>query len=445
MGLVALGGKLAVSCHPKSAYAGLNSLVRAHHAMSQRLSLVGPHATGGYKPRQVREEAAVSDPACVVGRLRPNDDNVRGRGQGSMKGAQPSQHPYPASALSEWLFHRGLPLSHDPFGPVSHGICRPWVCLIDETIMTRRYNDFSTYLRQRFGCRVQKITIDAGFSCPNRDGTLSFSGCLFCDGQGSGTGAAAKGESIRDQIQQAKARVAARYKAKKFLAYFQAFTNTYASCETLRKRYDEAVADPDVVGLAIGTRPDCVDEEKLRLIEGYTATHMVWMEYGLQSMHNRTLRAINRGHTFEDFVRTVQWTQGRNIMICAHVILGLPGESRDDVLDTASALAALGIHGIKIHSLYILQETPLARLYQTGVFKALDEDTYVDWVVAFLERLPPEIIVQRLTGDPNPTRLLAPSWTLQKQRVLSLIWKTLEDRDTCQAKGYTPGHGSLRH
>lgn len=343
------------------------------------------------------------------------------------------------------LSHRGLPLSHDPFDPVSHGICPPKVCLIHETIMTRRYNDFSTYLRKQFGCRVQRITIDAGFSCPNRDGTLSSSGCLFCDGKGSGTGAAAKGQSIREQIQQAKARVAARYKAKKFLAYFQAFTNTYAPCETLRKRYDEAVADPDMVGLAIGTRPDCVDEEKLRLIEGYTATHMVWMEYGLQSMHNRTLRAINRGHTFEDFVRSVQWTQGRNILICAHVILGLPGESKEDILDTASALADLGIDGIKIHSLYVLQETPLARLYQTGVFKALDEDTYVDWVVAFLERLAPEVVVQRLTGDPNPRRLLTPSWSLQKQRVLSLIWKTLEDRDTCQAKGYRSGHRSVSH
>lgn len=309
--------------------------------------------------------------------------------------------------------------------------------------MTRRYNDFNAYLRQRFGCRVQKITIDAGFSCPNRDGTLSYSGCLFCDGKGSGTGAAARGQSIRDQIQQAKARLAARYKAKKFVAYFQAFTNTYAPCDTLRKRYDEAVADADIVGLAIGTRPDCVDEEKLRLIERYTATHMIWMEYGLQSMHNRTLRTINRGHTFEDFVRSVQVTQGRNMMICAHVILGLPGESKQDILDTASAVADLGIQGIKIHSLYVLHGTPLAHLYKTGVFKALDEHTYVDWVVAFLERLAPEIIVQRLTGDPNPRGLLTPAWTLQKQRVLSLIWKTLEDRDTCQAKRYRPSQGHV--
>jgi radical SAM protein (TIGR01212 family) len=218
----------------------------------------------------------------------------------------------------------------------------------------RRYNDFNTYLRERFGCRVQKITIDAGFSCPNRDGTLSFDGCIYCDGKGSGTGAARRAESIKEQIQKAKVRLAGRYKAEKFIAYFQAFTNTYAPCDILRKRYDEALVDSDIVGLAIGTRPDCVDAARLNLIQEHTAKHMVWLEYGLQSIHNRTLEKINRGHTFEDFVQAVRMTQDRNILICAHVILGLPGESRKDVLDTATALAGLGINGIKIHSLYIL-------------------------------------------------------------------------------------------
>jgi len=298
----------------------------------------------------------------------------------------------------------------------------------------RLYNDFNGYLRKRFGCRVQKITIDAGFSCPNRDGTLSFGGCIYCDGKGSGTGAARRAESIRKQIQQAKARLAVRYKAEKFIAYFQAFTNTYGPCDILRKRYDEALADSEIVGLAIGTRPDSIDEARLSLIEEYTATHMVWIEYGLQSIHNRTLEKINRGHTFEDFVRAVRMTQGRNILICAHVILGLPGESREDVLDTATALADLGIDGIKIHSLYILRETALARLFQAGGCTALDQETYVEWVVAFLERLSPNIIVQRLTGDPDPSSLLAPEWTLNKQQTLSLIQKTLEVRETWQGK-----------
>ncbi len=298
----------------------------------------------------------------------------------------------------------------------------------------RRCNDFGSYLRKRFGCRVQKITIDAGFSCPNRDGTLSSGGCIYCDGKGSGTGASSRAESIRMQIQQAKARLAARYKAEKFIAYFQAFTNTYAPCDILRKRYDEALADSEIVGLAIGTRPDCIDEARLNLVEEYTATHMVWIEYGLQSIHNRTLERINRGHTFEDFVRAVRMTQGRNILICAHVILGLPGESREDVLDTATALADLGIDGIKIHSLYVLKETPLARLFQAGGCTGLDQETYVEWVVAFLERLSPNIIVQRLTGDPDPSALLAPGWSLNKQQTLSLIKKTLEVRETWQGK-----------
>ncbi len=301
-------------------------------------------------------------------------------------------------------------------------------------MILRRYNDFNSYLRKRFGCRVQKITIDGGFSCPNRDGTLSFGGCIYCDGKGSGTGAARRAESIKEQIQKAKARLAVRYRAKKFIAYFQAFTNTYAPCDTLRKRYDEALADSEIVGLAIGTRPDCVDAARLNLIQEYTATRMVWIEYGLQSIHNRTLEKINRGHTFEDFVQAVRMTQGRNILICAHVILGLPGESREDVLDTATALAGLGINGIKIHSLYILNGTPLASLFQQGGCTVLDQETYVEWVVAFLERLSPNIIVQRLTGDPDPSALLVPKWSLHKQQTLSLIKKTLEARETWQGK-----------
>ena len=298
----------------------------------------------------------------------------------------------------------------------------------------RRYNDFNSYLRKRFGCRVQKITIDAGFSCPNRDGTLSFGGCVFCDGMGSGSGAARRAESIKEQIQHAKVRLACRYKAEKFIAYFQAFTNTYAPCDILRKRYDEALADSGIVGLAIGTRPDCVDAAKLNLIQEYTATHMVWIEYGLQSVHNRTLKKINRGHTFEDFVQAVRMTQGRNILICVHVILGLPGESIEDVLDTATALADLGIDGIKIHSLYVLKGTPLARLFQEGGFSVLDQETYVEWITAFLERLSPNIIVQRLTGDPDPSALLVPGWSLNKQQTLALINNRLEARETWQGR-----------
>lgn len=235
--------------------------------------------------------------------------------------------------------------------------------------------------------------------------------------------------------------MAARYRAEKFIAYFQAFTNTYASCDVLRERYDQALEDSEIVGLAIGTRPDCVDEAKLDLIEAYTATHMVWLEYGLQSSHNRTLERINRGHNFEDFVRAVRMTQGRNILICAHIILGLPGESKTDVLDTARALSDLGIDGIKIHSLYILKETPLAQLLQAGGWVVLEEETYVAWVVAFLERLSPRVVIQRLTGDPDPSALIAPSWTLNKQQTLRRIRDTLRSSGTWQGRLCTPAGG----
>jgi len=284
---------------------------------------------------------------------------------------------------------------------------------------------------------VHKISIDAGFTCPNRDGTISHEGCIYCDPMGSGTGASRIGQTISEQIIVGKKRLYRRYKAQKFLAYFQAFTNTYASCEVLKSYYDEALNDPDIVGLCIGTRPDCVDEEKLQLIQSYTSKYMVWIEYGLQSIHNNTLKKINRGHTFEDFIYSIRLTQGRSIYICAHVILGLPGETREDIIETAVALANLGIDGVKIHSLYVAEDTPLASLYKSGAFQVLTQEAYIDLVVDFLERLPPHMVIQRLTGDPNPTRLVAPEWTLKKQMTLELIKRRMETRDTYQGKLYT--------
>ena len=301
----------------------------------------------------------------------------------------------------------------------------------------KRYNDFSTSLRHEFGCRVQKITVDAGFSCPNRDGTLSKTGCLYCNGRGAGSGAANRGRSIEAQIREGKARMAARYKAKKFIAYFQAFTNTYAPVEVLKRRYEDALQDPDIVSLAIGTRPDCVDPMKLALIESYTSTHTVWIEYGLQSARDGTLRQINRGHTVEDFVHAVDLTQGRDIRICAHVILGLPGESLQDAVRTARLLAHLRVDAVKIHNLYIEADTPLASLFKRGRYLPLSQETYVDWVIHFLEHLHPETILQRLTGDPDPRTLIAPSWATRKGQTLSMITQGLEDRQTFQGRRYS--------
>jgi radical SAM protein (TIGR01212 family) len=300
--------------------------------------------------------------------------------------------------------------------------------------MARRYNDLNTYLRGLFGCRVQKITIDAGLTCPNRDGRVGTGGCIYCNARGSGTGAHRRGLTVAEQLQRGKAALSKRYKAKKFLAYFQSFSNTYAPLEALRRLYAEALAVPDVVGLAIGTRPDCVDPPVLDLLEELARSHLIWVEYGLQSAHDATLELINRGHTFGQFQAAVAATRQRGIRICAHVILGLPGETRRQMLATADAVAALGIDGIKLHLLYVIRGTPLEHLYRKGRYTCLGQSAYVDLVCDFLERLPPDMVIQRLTGDPHPKELVAPQWSLKKSDTLALIRATLERRDTWQGK-----------
>jgi radical SAM protein (TIGR01212 family) len=302
------------------------------------------------------------------------------------------------------------------------------------TVPPKRYYDFNTYLRNTFGCRVQKITVDAGFSCPNRDGTISKGGCIFCNEKGSGTGAFHRNLSISEQLVAGKERLFKRYKAKKYIAYFQSFTNTYAPIEILRKVYEEALAVEDVVGLSIGTRPDCVDEPVLNLLQGYAKHHLIWIEYGLQSSNDDTLKAINRGHDAACFQKAVQATKNRGIKICAHVILGLPGENRSHMLETAEFIANLGIDGIKLHLLYIIQGTAIERLYQEGRYQCLSQNAYVDRVCDFLERIPEEVVIQRLTGDPHPHELVAPQWSLRKAETLARINKSLEDRDTRQGR-----------
>ena len=302
--------------------------------------------------------------------------------------------------------------------------------------MKLRYNNFNTYLRSLFGCRVQKITVDAGLSCPNRDGRVSSGGCIFCNARGSGTGAHSRGQTVTDQLLQGKKFLARRYKAHKFLAYFQSFSNTYAPIDTLRKLYDEALAVEDVVGLSIGTRPDCVDVPVLDLLQDYTGHHLIWLEYGLQSASDKTLELINRGHDVRCFENAVRATLNRGIKICAHVILGLPGESRRDILHTAGTISDLGIDGVKLHLLYVVKGTPLETLYQQGNYRCLEQQEYIDLVCDFLERIPPEMVIQRLTGDPHPEELVAPQWARRKTDTLRIINETLEKRDSWQGKYY---------
>jgi len=301
----------------------------------------------------------------------------------------------------------------------------------------KRYRDFNTYLREQFGERVQRISLDAGLGCPNRDGTVSTGGCIFCDGRGSGTGAFSEDrESIAQQISRAKGFIQKRYKAHKFIAYFQSFTNTYAPATHLKRLYDEALNHPDMVGLSVGTRPDCVDEEILEVISAYRKDHLVWMEYGLQSAHDKTLQIINRGHSVECFERAVRLAHNVGLNVCAHVILGLPGENRRMMLETAQFIADLPVQGVKIHLLYVTRGTPLAQLHEKGTFRCLERDEYANLVVDFLELLPPDMIIQRLTGDPGKSDLLAPGWAVQKMENLRTIQDTLERRETWQGRLY---------
>ena len=303
----------------------------------------------------------------------------------------------------------------------------------------KRYSDYNAYLRELFGERVQKISIDAGLSCPNRDGRLSRLGCIYCNEKGSGSGLSEKGLSIREQIEAGKIGSMKKYKAKKFLAYFQSYSNTYTTVGHMKALYDEALSCEGMVGMAIGTRPDCIDPEKLDLIQTYAKDYLVWIEYGLQSVHDDTLKRINRGHTFQDFSRAVDLSRNRGIQICTHVILGLPGENRDMMLETARTLADGGINGIKIHLLYVIRGTPLEKLWQRGSYAPMEQAEYVEMVCDFLELLPKHIIIQRITGDPHPDELMAPLWASRYRETFNLIQDLLEKRDTFQGKYYIPG------
>jgi len=299
----------------------------------------------------------------------------------------------------------------------------------------RRYRDYNTYLREIFGERVQKIPLDGGFTCPNRDGTLSTGGCIYCDSRGSGTGAMIKrGLSVREQMAKGCDFARRRYGAEKFIAYFQSFTNTYGPPPALKHLYDQALDNPGVVGLSVGTRPDCVTPEILEILSGYQGRFLVWLELGLQSAHDETLRCINRGHDAACFDRAVFTASDRGLSVCAHVILGLPGETRAMMMETARHISSLPLKGIKIHALYVVRGTPLSEMYERGQYRCLSREEYVESAIDFIERIPPGLVIQRLTGDPVHSELHAPEWVKDKKANLKLIRERLKERDTWQGK-----------
>ena len=298
----------------------------------------------------------------------------------------------------------------------------------------KRYNDLKSYWRNLFGCNVRKLQIDAGFTCPNRDGYVAVGGCIYCDGRGSKLRQKGELPSVADQIASGKK----YYKppASKYIAYFQTFTNTYAPVEKLRALYDEALAQEDVIGLSIGTRPDCLEPDVIELLSDYAKKYHIWVELGLQSVHDKTLQFINRGHNFQQFSEAVNALAGRGLNICVHIIIGLPGESDEDVLTTAKTIAAAPVNGIKIHSLLALEGTALGTMYKKGSLNMITKEKYVSLVADVLEVLPPEMVIQRLTADGYRDIFLAPDWAMNKLDVLNFINKELERRDSYQGKNY---------
>lgn len=310
--------------------------------------------------------------------------------------------------------------------------------------MSRRYYAFSRFLREKFGAKVYRVTIDAGFTCPNVDGTATTGGCVFCDNRSFSPNRRLPKSSIAEQVERGVRILHERYGASQFLAYFQAATNTYAPVDKLRRLYDEAVRHPQVVGLAIGTRPDCVPDPVLDLIEKHARKRYVCLELGLQSMHDRSLDWMNRGHHLDSFLDAVERCQGRGFDICVHVILGLPGESRDDMLATADLLAALPIQAVKIHNLHVVRDTPLAEMHAQGTARMLERQEYVELVCDFLERLPANLVIQRLQGDAPPDYLIAPLWCLDKAGLLRDIDAELERRGSSQGSGVRSQESGVR-
>lgn len=297
----------------------------------------------------------------------------------------------------------------------------------------KRYNQYSAFLKQKFGVKVYKITLDAGFSCPNRDGTISTGGCIFCDEGGSFSQAHSNKLSIEEQIEAGIETLSKRFKAEKFMSYFQAYSNTYKPVKELEKIYNSSLCNDKIVGLSIGTRPDCVEDEKLDLIASYKDDYYTWVEYGLQSIHDKTLKRINRGHDFDCFLRAYEKTKERGINVCVHVIFGL-WETHDEIMQTAQKLAQLGVDGVKIHMLCALQDTKLAKMYDAGEINFMSEEEYVNTVCDFLEYLPQTTTIHRLAGNGLKKNLIAPRWLGAKLDCLNKIDRELLRRNSYQGK-----------
>lgn len=287
------------------------------------------------------------------------------------------------------------------------------------------YRTLNEYYKDRFGCKVYKLSLDAGFTCPNRDGRLGKRGCIFCTG--SAEFAEKCRESVEEQLQQAKRRVAAKAKEGKYIAYFQAFTNTYAPVEALRGLYEEAMAPEDIVGIAIATRPDCLEEDVVALLQELNQRKPVFVELGLQTVHEETARYIRRGYPTQVYTDAVKRLKAAGLEVVTHIILGLPGEDVTMAMETTRQAVAAGTDGVKFHLLHVLKNTDLHRDYLEGKFSCLSLEEYAHWLKSCLSLLPKHVVVHRITGDGAKKDLIAPLWSADKKRVLNYLNQTLHD------------------
>ncbi|MEW9672030.1 TIGR01212 family radical SAM protein [Ammoniphilus sp. 3BR4] len=297
----------------------------------------------------------------------------------------------------------------------------------------KRYHTWNYHLRQLFGEKVFKVMLDAGFTCPNRDGRVAIGGCTFCSARGSGDFAGARRDDLKKQFHDVAERMHAKWPEAKYIGYFQAYTNTYAPVEELRECY-ETILEEDVVGLAIATRPDCLPDDVVEYLADINQRTYLWVELGLQTVHESTAELINRAHDFQTYVEAVERLRKHGIRVCSHIILGLPGETEEMMMQTARAVATLPVQGIKIHLLHLLKKTPLVKLWEQGGLEFLDQETYTRLVVDILEILPPEMIIHRLTGDGPPDLLIGPMWSRRKWEVLNGIDRELRTRNTWQGR-----------
>jgi radical SAM protein (TIGR01212 family) len=295
-----------------------------------------------------------------------------------------------------------------------------------------RYSSYGHFLKAKFGCRVYKVSVDGGFGCPNRDGTVGTGGCTYCSNDSFRPATASRLKSIPEQAMEGIDYLKKRYGAGKFIIYFQPFSNTHAPLRDLIPLYESAIDHPDVVGLSVGTRPDCVDESKIAWFEKLARTHFVTLEYGLQSIHDSTLERINRGHDYQCWMDAMRRTRNRGIWLCAHLILGFPWETREEMLDAAKALNDSGVNFVKLHHFHVVRNTRLGDEYQAQPFPLLALEDYADLAVDFLERLNPAIFIERFFGFAPADQLIAPIWRKSKSEIRRLIEQRLSARNTYQ-------------